>query len=143
MRRRVRLIHWNAAEAAKRASRLRAGGYDVAAGPLTPAALRELRDDPPAATAIDLAPLPSQGRDVALAIRQYKATHRVPLIFVDGDPDKVARTRELLPDATYTTWGRLRSSLKRAMAHPPGRPGRARISPRRLLGHPTPEETRH
>jgi hypothetical protein len=35
---------------------------------------------------------------------------------------KGARTRELLPDATYTTWGRLRSSLKRAMAHPPADP---------------------
>ncbi len=118
----IRLICWNAVEAAEKAASLRAAGYGVASEPLTPPGLRALRDHPPSAAIIDLSRLPSQGRDVALAIRQYTATRRVPLIFVDGDPDKVARTREFLPDATYTTWGRLRSSLKRAMAHPPADP---------------------
>ncbi len=88
----------------------------------TPGLLRGLREHPPAAVVIDLARIPSQGRDVAIALRLSRATRRVPLVFVDGDPDKVARTRELLPDATYTAWSGIRSSLKRAMAHPPANP---------------------
>ena len=44
---RVRLIHWNAAEAAGRAAVLRRAGHRVDHDPLTPAALRALRDAPP------------------------------------------------------------------------------------------------
>ncbi len=47
---RVRLIHWNANEAEERAAGLRAAGYDVTCEPVTAAALRELRENPPAAS---------------------------------------------------------------------------------------------
>jgi hypothetical protein len=67
---------------------------------------------------IDLGRQPSHGRDLALGIRQYKATRRVPLVFVDGDADKVARIRELLPDATYTVWSQICVALERAIASP-------------------------
>jgi len=118
----VRLIHWNAAEAEERADELRSAGYDVVSDPLDQAGLRALRKDPPRAVVIDLSRLPSQGRDVALGIRKYKATRHVPLVFVEGDPEKVARIKELLPDAVYTTWNRIRSSLKRAISNPPQDP---------------------
>ncbi|NIM49140.1 MAG: DUF3052 family protein [Gemmatimonadales bacterium] len=62
------------------------------------------------------------GRDVGVAIRHYKATRNVPLVFVGGDPEKVARTKQQLPDAVYTTWNRIRSSLKQAISHPPAEP---------------------
>jgi len=65
---------------------------------------------------------PSHGRDMALALRGYRNTRNVPLVLVEGDPQKVERIRELLPDATYTTWSRIRSTLKRAIAHPPAAP---------------------
>lgn len=117
---RVRLFLWNAAEAEEKAARLRSAGYDIAWQVPDPATtMRELREKPPSAVVIDLARLPSHGRDIALAIRQYKTIRHVPLVFVDGDPDKVARIKELLPDAVYTTWSRIRSALKRAIAHPP------------------------
>lgn len=122
MARRVRLIHWNKAEAAERAGRLTAWGYTVEAGAVTPADLRQLREAPPEAVVIDLSRLPSQGRDVGLALRTFAATRRVPLVFVEGDPDKVARVKALLPDAAYTTWGRIRSALKEAIARPPAAP---------------------
>lgn len=118
----VRLIHWNAAEAEERAAKLRAAGYDVAYEPLEATIMRELRKGPPTAVVIDLTRLPSQGRDVALAIRLYKTTRRVPLVFVEGDPEKVTRIKEHLPEALYTTWDRIRSALKRAIAHPPTDP---------------------
>jgi hypothetical protein len=119
---RIRLIHWNAAEAQPRVERLATAGYRVDCGTLDPAALRKLRESPPAAVVIDLSRLPSQGRDLALWLRKTKATRQVPLVFVEGDLEKVARIQKILPDAVYTTWRRIRSSLKRAMAHPPAEP---------------------
>ena len=116
---RIQLIHWNAAEAAERAERLRALGYaaahDLPAGPVF---LRALAHDPPAAVVIDLSRLPSQGRDMAVNLRIQGRTRHVPLLFVDGDPAKVARICELLPDATYTTWDEIGAALARAIAAP-------------------------
>jgi hypothetical protein len=121
--RRVQLIHWNAEEARERAERLQALGYDVSCDlPAGPAFLRALRQDPPAAIVIDLARLPSQGRDMGLNIRKTSATRHVPLVYVGGDPKKVARIQELLPDAAYTSWEGIRESLARAIAHPPEDP---------------------
>lgn len=118
----IRLIHWNAAEAEERASKLRVAGYDVDYEQLNPDVIRELRKNPPTAIVIDLTRLPSQGRDVALGIRKYKTTRYVPLVFVDGDPEKVAHIKQLLPDAVYTTWSGIHNSLKQAIAHPPRDP---------------------
>jgi hypothetical protein len=85
---------------------------------LNPESFRRLRAIPVAAIVIDLSRRPSQGRDVAVAIRLSKGTRHIPLVFVDGDPDKVAGIKKLLPDAAYTSWSRIRGSLKRAIAHP-------------------------
>ena len=43
-------------------------------------------------------------------------------MFVAGKPAKVARVRELLPDAVYTDWAGIRPALTSAMAHPPPDP---------------------
>jgi hypothetical protein len=113
----IRLIHWNADEAQERAELIRAAGYDVACEPLDAAGLRQLRLHPPRAVVIDLGRLPSQGRDLALGIRKNKATRQVPLVFVGGDPNKVARVKELLPDAVYTNWSQIHDALQNAIAH--------------------------
>jgi len=121
---RVRLIHWKPAEAeaAERVRLLRDEGYRVELEPFAPSVLAAMRARPPAAAVIDLGRLPSQGRDVAVALRTASSTRRVPILFVEGDPAKVARIRDLLPDAVYTTWGRLAGALRRAMARPPRDP---------------------
>src|SRR5438093_4754768 len=119
---RVRLIHWNSVEAEAGAERLGAAGYHVVAGALDAQTLRALREAPPAAVVIDLSRRPSVGRDLALAIRQYKATRHVPLVLVEGEAEQIARIRRLLPDAAYTTWSRIRSTVKQAIAHPPAEP---------------------
>lgn len=120
---RVRVIHWNAAEAAERADRIRAAGYDTDAAPFRGSVeLRALRQRPPLAVVIDLSRLPMQGRDVGLAIRHAKATRHVPLVFVEGAPVKIERIRQQLPDATYATWRGIRRALARAIAHPPAVP---------------------
>lgn len=119
---RIRLIHWNANEAAERAARLANDEILVDHAPLDPAGLRALRAKPPDAVVIDLGRLPSHGRDLGAALRQTKATQFVPLVFVDGDPAKVARVRELLPDAVYADWPGIREALAHVMAHPPAEP---------------------
>ena len=120
---RVQLIHWNADEAAERAEHLRAAGYAVDYEMVGGSAfLRKLGKNPPGAVVIDLARLPSQGRDIALLLRKRKATRHVPLVFVGGDLAKVARIKELLPDAVYTSWGQIGNSLKEAITNPPADP---------------------
>jgi hypothetical protein len=71
---------------------------------------------------IDLSRLPSQGRDIAFAIRRMRSTRYVPLIFVEGDSEKVTAIKKLLPDATFTTWNRIEKELKLALASPPASP---------------------
>ena len=125
MKQRVRLIHWNADEAKQRAKILRAVGYEVIHKiPDGPELLRDLRTKPPTAVVIDLSRLPSQGRDVGLAVRQSKVTRHVPIVFVGGEPEKLARVKSLLPDAAFTSWNKIRSALKQAIAHPPANPVR-------------------
>ncbi len=120
---RVRLIHWNTAEAEGKAEKLRTAGCQVAFEPLNgQEGLRRLRNTLPQAFVIDLSRLPSQGRDIALFIRHNKTTRFVPLVFVGGEPEKVRRIQLLLPDATYTSWDHIRRDLKKAIANPPLQP---------------------
>jgi CheY-like chemotaxis protein len=118
--RRVRLILWNAAEAAQRASALERTGCTVDCSmPSGPVFLRELRSAPPDAVVIDLCRLPSQGRDVALALRRTAATRKVPIVFIKGEPEKTARVRDHLPDAVFTSWRGIKGALDRAVRRPP------------------------
>jgi hypothetical protein len=119
---RICLIHWKAEEAEEKIAKLRAAGFEVDCGEVNPKALRDWRNNPPAAFVIDLSRLPLQGRDVAMALRGYKTTRRTPLVFVEGEPEKVERIKVNLPDAVYTNWSRIRGSLKSAIAKPPVSP---------------------
>ena len=115
----IKLVHWNAIEAAQRLRLLEAAGYTVNCDPLAGLDfLKAWREDPPAAVVIDLSRLPSRGREIAIAIRHSKATRFIPLVFVEGDSQKVRRIQELLPDAVYTDWDSIPGSLNEAIAHP-------------------------
>ncbi len=118
----VALIHRNTEEAKSRVATLRAAGYTVSYEPVGPQLLRDLKQKPPDALVIDLTRQPSMGRDVAIAMRHAKSTRYVPLVFVEGDPAKVARIRQQVPDAVHTTWRNIRRGLERAIANPPNDP---------------------
>ena len=113
----VRLIHWNGPEGRERKLRLASLGhradFDYVEGP---GLQRVLRTSVPEVYLIDLSRLPSHGRQVAMWLRSRKSTQHVPIVFVDGEPEKVARLKELLPDATYTSWSRLETALPKAVA---------------------------
>lgn len=115
----LRLIHWQADMAQERAARLRAQGFQVESAPLNPTELRAMRENPPDAILIDLSRSPSQGRDLGLNLRKYKVTRQVPLIFVGGEPEKIAQVRALLPDATFADWQTIEAAVQATLANPP------------------------
>ena len=120
---RIRLIHWNANEAAERVEQLRAAGYQVDFAVLKGGGdLRGLATDPHDAVIIDLHRLPSAGRDMGLFLRKQRSTRGVPLVFAGGDPAKVAPIRKLLPDATYSSWSQIHELLDLAIRTPPADP---------------------
>ena len=115
----LQLVCWNADDAREGERTLTQFGYRVSAEVLSPPLLlRRLREEPPAAVVIDLSRLPSHGREIGRSIRTQKATRHVPLVFAGGEPEKVAKVRALLPDAVFTSWERIASALKRALARP-------------------------
>lgn len=131
--RRVRLIHWKAAEVGDGIDRLRKAGYRVDYDDLDgPGNARTIANKPPDAVVIDLSRLPSHGREMGMFLRQRKATRHVPIVFAGGEPEKVDRTREALPDAVFTPWSRIRSALNRALARPPVDP---RVPPSVMAGY--------
>jgi hypothetical protein len=94
---------------------LASAGYRLEVGPADQHTLRALAADPPAAVVIDLSRQPSLGRDIGVALRHTKRTRHIPLVFGGGAPDKVARVKEVLPDATFAGWSNVRSALRTAM----------------------------
>jgi len=120
---RLRLIHWNLAEAARYVDLLQKAGHRVEYSPeFSSQLMREWRLSPPDAFVIDLSRLPSHGREIAVALRQSKATRAIPIVFCEGDEEKVAKTRALLPDAVFCQFGKLKSSLLVAKRSAPKTP---------------------
>jgi hypothetical protein len=120
---RVALFHWNAAEAAERVERLRGAGFEAEYFPNTDrSSFQRIREDPPEAVVIDLSRQPSHGREVGIYLRGQKATRHSALVFIEGDSEKTAQLRSLLPDATYTTWPRIAAAVKRAIKVRPEQP---------------------
>ena len=125
MKPRILLIHWNREEAEDRAGILRKLGFNARVEvPEGPPFFKRLRSDPPDAVVIDLSRLPSQGRDIGLAVRHYKTTRGLPLVFVGVDPVKLEKIRDLLPDMAASTWDTVGEALKRAIRNPPRDPVR-------------------
>lgn len=102
------LVHWHADEAEELAAPLRRDGWRVRVGKFE---LQELKADPPVAVVISLRRLPSHGREVADALWYSKWGRAIPIVFFDGEPDKVEATRKKFPEAHFTTWAELPALL--------------------------------
>jgi CheY-like chemotaxis protein len=112
---RVLLVHWNAEEAKIKARTLKDLGHatEILCDSEKPN-LGKVRDFPPDLFLIDLNRLPSQGREVAGYFRRAKSTREVPILFVDGDADRVSRAKQLIPDAEFGKWEKIENALKKA-----------------------------
>ncbi len=118
----VFLVHWKAEEAAEKIVILKKAGYNANYKALTPDVLKSMKIKPPDAVVIDLSRMPSQGREIAVNLRQSRATRHIPIVFVEGAAEKLGRIKSLLLDADYTTWGDIKKSLDKAISHPPANP---------------------
>jgi CheY-like chemotaxis protein len=117
---RLRLIHWNAAEATRYLALLEEADHCVEyKQEFSPRLMSEWRASPPDAFVIDLTRLPSHGREIAIALRQSKATRSIPIVFCEGEEEKVAKTRALLPDAIFCKFARLKSAVRTAVRSAP------------------------
>src|SRR5215472_3003940 len=121
----ILLIHWSDAEAEDRVQRLRKAGFSpliLTSVPNGPADLRRILERPIDAIVIDLSRRPSLGRDVGLGLRSRKTTRYIPIVFVDGEPDKVSRVKTVLPDAVFTEWPEIGTAVKTAIRSRPAHP---------------------
>ncbi len=108
------LIHWKAAEAEELAKPLRAVGWQVATEAEDGArAGKAIKDTQPDVVVIYLTRLPSHGRETADGLRSLKATRVIPIVFVGGQGDALAKTKAKVPDATYVTQEELPSVLQK------------------------------
>jgi hypothetical protein len=117
---RVLVVHRDAAEASARAARLCALGFDAAPYlSLGAKGFRGIRQSPPQAILIDLTRLPSYGKAMGVLLRGQKSLASIPLVFVEGDPDKAAQVRAVLPDAVYTAWAKVDGAIRKAIRNAP------------------------
>lgn len=116
---RIRVIHWKQDECGPKAAAVEALGYQADASKLASSSMREFWENPPAAVVIDLSRLPSHGIEVGALLRKGKQTRLIPLVFVEGEPEKVAKAKAAMPDARFTTYAKLGPVLESVLADPP------------------------
>lgn len=114
MKGRLFLFEWNKQAAEARARELREAGWDVSVESEDGArGGKAVLANPPDVLVLDLARRPSHSRETAHALRSYKAGRNIPIVFVDADDENLKKTRPKVPDALFTTSGRLKTLLKR------------------------------
>jgi CheY-like chemotaxis protein len=118
-------LHWSEAEAPLRAERIEALGYAVDWLAQIEPRLSRIRSKPPMLVVIDLDRLPSHGREAGMALRSYKDTRDIPILFVGGAPEKVERVRASLPDAQYCSWDEIAGMIPGLLTNPPSEVQRA------------------
>jgi hypothetical protein len=120
---RVVVIHYDVAEAALVASRIRRENFDAEAYPvLGGAGLPAIRATPPDAVVIDLTRMPSYGRSMGALFRESKSLRRIPLVFIEGEPAKTRLVKKLLPDAVFCNVLRIGPALEKAIRQAPAEP---------------------
>jgi hypothetical protein len=119
----VLVIHWDPVEAGPLCDRIRREGFEASSYPCRGArGFRGISENPPDAIVIDLMCMPSYGRIMGALLRERKSTRMIPLVFVQGDPEKTGRVRELLPDATFADLLKIAAALRRAIRQAPAQP---------------------
>jgi hypothetical protein len=61
-----------------------------------------------------------------MALRSYKSTRIIPMILVDGEPEKAERVKAQIPDAIYTNWDRIVERLEDLIRQTPQKVPQAR-----------------
>ena len=80
---------------------------------------RAIKENLPDAMVISLARLPSHGRHLAEWFWAARYRRAIPVVFVDGDPEKVAIARKQYPPAAFTAGDRLLETLRKILEKSP------------------------
>ena len=111
----IKLIHWDKDLCEEKIRLLKSIGHQVGSeSKLDKETFKRIKEYPPDVFLIDLTRLPSHGKEIAVGLRQIKSTRNIPIIFTEGEKEKIEKIRELLPDAIYSSWKNIRSALKKA-----------------------------
>jgi len=118
---RVVYVHWSEEEGKPAVRALEGAGHEVLfhfTQNADPPTWKRMKEWLPEAMVISLARLPSHGRKVVEWFWEAKSRRSVPVLFVGGEPEKVAVAKKAFPQATFTSGGRLLSDLGRSLARP-------------------------
>jgi hypothetical protein len=118
-RHRISVVHLGQEPSRTELARLRTAGFTVRCTAFEPTVVRQLASDPPAAIVIDLSRRPAAGRDIGVLLRRTKGTRHIPLVFVAGAPDTIARVQNVLPDAAFARWSSIGIGIHRAIRAAP------------------------
>jgi len=111
---RLFLIHWQADEAAALARPLCDAGWQVEIECEDGArACRRLLASPPDVVVVYLTRLPSHGRVTIAHLRTRPAGQALPVLFVGGQRDALAKVRAAVPDAEFLAASELPAALER------------------------------
>lgn len=101
---RLYLVQWNQTAAEARAHELRGAGFEVTVEFADGArATRHILNNPPDLVVFDLSYRGSNSRETAAALRRFKATRRLPMLFVDGSAADIDRTRSMVAQALFAS----------------------------------------
>ena len=101
---RLYLVQWNQTAAEARAVELREAGFEVAIEFADGArATRHILNNPPDLVLFDLAYRGSHSRETAAALRGFKATRRLPMLFIDGDAVDIDKTRSRVSQSMFAS----------------------------------------
>jgi CheY-like chemotaxis protein len=107
------LIHWNAAQAETLANGPIFSDWEIEfEAEDGRRAYEAIKANPPAAIIIYLTRLPSHGRETADALRTYKATREIPIVFVGGQGEALVKTKAKVPSGIFATESELAAVLR-------------------------------
>jgi hypothetical protein len=119
----IKLISWHEDVKAKAAA-LKQAGVRIDATPLIrlSGVVGDLARLNPAVLVLDLDKLPSNSREIALALRSSKSACHIPILFAGGTAEKIVRIRSEHPDGIFTNWSEARQTLATLLRRPPSMP---------------------
>ena len=105
-------LHWNEQELKERITPLRELKYTILSHWSTEDTAK-FGDALPDIFIISLDRLPSHGRQYAQWLWEAKKRQHIPVVFVDGKPNKVQETKLKFPKAIYTDSSQLNEVIKK------------------------------
>lgn len=104
-------LHWNKKELEERIKPLSKLPIEITSH-WNKEEVEKFNDGLPGIFVISIERLPSHGRQYVNWLWEAKKRQHIPVVFVDGKPDKIEETKAKFPTAHYTTSDKLVALLK-------------------------------